>query len=222
MTIYSIYKITNTLNGKVYIGYTENTKKRFKDHLNNAKTVEYVLYQAMRKHGVDYFKFEIIYQSLDGEYLRDTMEAYFIIEYNSYYEYGKGYNMTHGGCLMDETRKINISKKISDQWANDDQSGRVSNIRAAIKEKWKDPEYRKKMMIARQNQWKDAKNNHVIKQFKQKANNYIVISPNGTEYITNNLKDFCKEHGLSQPSKMYYTATGKLVHYKKWKCRKLQ
>lgn len=54
-----IYKITNTINGKMYIGKTEQTiEKRFQQHCSDSQRdgmSNRPLYKAMRKYGVDFF-----------------------------------------------------------------------------------------------------------------------------------------------------------------------
>lgn len=59
-----IYKITNIINGKVYIGQTSfSIEKRFKEHLqdsNKAHTEKRPLYDAIRKYGKDKFIIELI------------------------------------------------------------------------------------------------------------------------------------------------------------------
>ena len=92
-----IYKITNLINGKVYIGQARNIEKRWKEHKNNIKICDQVLYRAMRKHGFENFSFEIL--MLCEEDLLNLMEKYYIEKYNSYIhaENSNGYNMTTGG-----------------------------------------------------------------------------------------------------------------------------
>lgn len=93
--IYSIYKIQNQLNGKCYIGFTQNTKVRFSAHRNRAKNgVVTPLYGAIRKYGVENFTFDVIYQSKDREHALIEMEPKFISEYNGLTE---GYNLSPGG-----------------------------------------------------------------------------------------------------------------------------
>lgn len=97
MIIYSIYKIVNKVNGKVYIGFTSKTNYRFDSHKKvskNSKHSKRTLYKAVKKYGWEKFDFEIIYQSFDGDYCLKIMEPYFISEYNSF---NNGYNMTKGG-----------------------------------------------------------------------------------------------------------------------------
>jgi group I intron endonuclease len=58
-----IYKITNTVNGKIYIGQTiqKNPKMRWYAHCDYVrKGRKSYLYDSMRKHGVDKFQLEII------------------------------------------------------------------------------------------------------------------------------------------------------------------
>lgn len=226
MSIYSIYKITNLVNDKVYIGFTKNTKLRFRQHIRRSKTKDGVLYGAMRKYGIDNFSFETIFQSMDREYLLQEMEPFFIKEYNSFYKNKKGYNMTIGGGghsvpQSNETKeKLSILVKL--QWENEDQSERIRNIGIEVSKKWKEEDYRNKMLEIRRKQWKDPKNSHIIEKIKSKSQKYIVYDPERNEYFVDNLKDFCKEHNLNQSCKMYAVANGKLPHYKKWRCVKVE
>ena len=110
MIIYSIYKATNKINGKVYIGFDSNWPNRQTDHKHNYKTKRFKFYNAIKKYGWDNFEWEIIYQSKDGEYCLNHMESYFIEQYDSF---KNGYNSTIGGegtlgwakFISEETRK---------------------------------------------------------------------------------------------------------------------
>lgn len=97
MFIYSIYRITNLITNKVYIGYTSNPKTRWNKHCRSALTSAYPkrkLYRSVLKHGIEHFTFDVIYQSLNKDHTKHVMENYFITEYNSL---AHGYNMTNGG-----------------------------------------------------------------------------------------------------------------------------
>ena len=91
-----IYKITNTLNGKVYIGQTIKTiQKRFTQHKNNSNKEYFsqiVLYKAFNKYGIENFTCEEV-EEVPNEEL-DEREKYWIEYYNSYFD---GYNSTLGG-----------------------------------------------------------------------------------------------------------------------------
>ena len=94
MKIYSIYKATNTVNGKVYIGFASNFKNRIAVHRSSSNKEDSKFYRAIRKYGFDAFVWEIIYQSLDHEFCLNIMEPFFIREYDSK---NSGYNSTDGG-----------------------------------------------------------------------------------------------------------------------------
>jgi group I intron endonuclease len=91
-----IYKITNLINGKLYIGLSRNTAEhRFKGHLysikGNSKTY---LSKAIRKYGVENFKVETICKCNKIESLK-VLEKYYIKKFKS--KYPNGYNLTDGG-----------------------------------------------------------------------------------------------------------------------------
>ena len=118
-----IYKITNTINGKFYIGQAIDIEERWKSHRRNSlnsksKEYNYPLYRAIRKYGIENFSFEIV-EECSIEELNEK-EIYYIGEFNSYIhaENSQGYNMTLGGegtrghKASKETReKISIATK---------------------------------------------------------------------------------------------------------------
>ena len=92
-----IYKITNLINEKVYIGQSKNIEKRWNRHRTgpfnkNNKAYDTELYRSIRKNGLDKFSFEIIEECSVKE-LNDR-EKYWIKHYDSFYN---GYNYTLGG-----------------------------------------------------------------------------------------------------------------------------
>jgi group I intron endonuclease len=107
--IATIYKITNKINGKVYIGYDSSYPKRIKQHYNASKrNVEGPLYEDIRKYGWNNFTKEAIYHSWNKEYCLNNMENHFIVEYDSVI---CGYNRTLGG---DGT--LNSPRPKSEEW----------------------------------------------------------------------------------------------------------
>lgn len=90
-----IYKATNLITNKVYIGQTIFTlEKRKNVHLKNAKSGQNThFYNAIRKYGTDNFVFEEICQAENRQQLND-LEVYYIQKYNSIDD---GYNMALGG-----------------------------------------------------------------------------------------------------------------------------
>lgn len=97
MKIVGIYKITNTINGKVYIGQTVNYEKRKKNHKNyllNNKHCNSHLQRAFNKYGLNSFKMELIQQCEIDEL--DDLEKFYIKKYDCCDE-KHGYNMMYGG-----------------------------------------------------------------------------------------------------------------------------
>lgn len=119
-----IYKVTNKVNGKVYIGQTRHSLETRKiRHLSCARNgYNTHFYQAIRKYGEDNFKWEILCSCSSKQELKD-LETYFITKYDSIKH---GYNMVDGGDnnIMDIEsvktkhasimRSAEVRKKISD------------------------------------------------------------------------------------------------------------
>lgn len=98
----TIYKITNLINNKVYIGKTSSTvEERLKEHINDSKKErceKRPLYDAMNKYGIDNFIIEIVETDIPDKQINDK-EQYYIKQYNSYvgFDNSNGYNATLGG-----------------------------------------------------------------------------------------------------------------------------
>lgn len=93
-----IYKITNKVNGKIYIGETNRTIPiRWKQHKSRAKdpsNKEY-LYCAMRKYGIENFEIEEIESCSPEE--RFSLETKYILIYNSLIPNGYNYVLSQNG-----------------------------------------------------------------------------------------------------------------------------
>lgn len=100
-----IYKITNKINGKIYIGQTVlSVRRRWTQHTTSAKV--HPLYAAFAKYGLSNFSIEEVCSALDKKYLND-LEKYFISFYSCLSP--NGYNLTTGGdsafSRSEETKK---------------------------------------------------------------------------------------------------------------------
>jgi group I intron endonuclease len=107
-----IYKITNLINGKIYIGQTteDNPEYRIKSHFKKTRSKDLVR-DAAKKYGRDSLKHELIYFAFDlGELNR--AEKFFIQEYKSLVP--NGYNIQLGGNgkgrWSEESKKQNGSR----------------------------------------------------------------------------------------------------------------
>lgn len=113
---FTLYKITNSINKKVYIGITiRPIKTRFQEHIRHSiRKKKYKLHKAMFKYGHENFKIEKICLCKTIEKLSE-LEILFIKKYNSY---KRGYNMTIGGdgvtdWWIGKKHKKSSKKKIS-------------------------------------------------------------------------------------------------------------
>lgn len=94
-----IYKITNMVNEKVYIGSSINFNKRHNEHFNMLKNKTHhssKLQNAFNKYGLNNFKFEIL-ELCDKDMLLER-EQFWLNELNAYKE---GYN-----CSIDVVRPM--------------------------------------------------------------------------------------------------------------------
>lgn len=120
-----IYKITNNINGKIYIGFTSRTVDiRFTEHkkcsryLNKKykddKSKIVYLYRAMNKYGEENFSVEQIYEIQDHED-ESLVEKNFISRYNAQNP-NIGYNISDGGDAPPKSYgESNYMAKLSDE-----------------------------------------------------------------------------------------------------------
>lgn len=76
-----VYKITNEINGKFYVGSTKDLSRRKKDHFRLLKkgiNHSTILQKAVNKYGIDNFKFEILVEC--SESLLFTIEQQLVNE----------------------------------------------------------------------------------------------------------------------------------------------
>lgn len=118
-----IYKITNNINGKCYIGQSLYLKKRIRRHLSyKSHKDNLALYRAFNKYGIDNFSIEFLkiintekYKDIKSEL--DKLEIFYIKKYNSYIS---GYNQTIGGdagiagykFTVEQKRKVSEHQKL--------------------------------------------------------------------------------------------------------------
>ena len=98
-----IYKYTNKITGKSYIGQTNDLHKRFRGHKSeafnpNAPGYNLPFHAAIRKYGIENFTYDVLEEIADGESQEyvDERERYFISYYQSLTTQN-GYNLTTGG-----------------------------------------------------------------------------------------------------------------------------
>jgi group I intron endonuclease len=103
-----VYLVTNLVNGKQYIGQTYRTiKRRWNEHVWDAYRGEAsYFHRAIKKHGKDSFKTEIL-QTCTSKAELDKQEKFYINKLKTLKP--KGYNLALGGSSVMQGRKM--SKK---------------------------------------------------------------------------------------------------------------
>lgn len=95
-----IYKISNSVNDKVYYGQTTMNppEKRWYFHkkAGTADKCPSVIYRAMRLYGIDKFRFDVVHECETKEEL-DSKEIELIKTYNTLVP--NGYNLEEGGAI---------------------------------------------------------------------------------------------------------------------------
>lgn len=92
--ICGVYKITNLLNGKVYIGQSRHVFNRWAQHRHGrGKDHNYYLRNAITQYGIDNFSFEVLEECPINQL--NELERKYITQYNSVKP--NGYNLEMGG-----------------------------------------------------------------------------------------------------------------------------
>lgn len=132
-TVY-IYRVTNTVNGKVYIGQTSQIpKRRWTTHIYDAiNGSDLYFHRAIRKYGEDAFQFEVLLAGLTREEA-NLKECELIAEYGAL-DRDKGYNATFGGIGANHTEeaKAKISAASTEYWADPVNRAAASKARRGL------------------------------------------------------------------------------------------
>lgn len=106
-----IYKITNMLNGKVYIGQTINLNGRYGNHKSGKSSL--FIHGAIRKYGFKNFKLEVIEEVPKKLKVMNDREIYWINHYNSCDpEIGYNYStvgQTNLGHVVTQATRLKLS-----------------------------------------------------------------------------------------------------------------
>ena len=101
-----IYKITNQLNGKIYIGkFVYHHKRNFDNYWGSGVAIQ----AAYEKYGKENFTKEIIEEIESDNSILCEREIYWISKHNSFH--GVGYNMTEGGDGNTDPLQSTIDKQ---------------------------------------------------------------------------------------------------------------
>lgn len=194
---YYIYKHTNLINGKIYIGQTsQDPKKRWGNGISTYQHNEHFL-NAIKKYGWENFSHEILLSNLSKDEMK-YWEKYYIKYYDTQNP-EKGYNIIEGGLespFEELWKKESFRQKMSQQ-QSDLMKKRLENpeikekmrqsvkqyweehsekkielaerSRNMLKEKWKDSEYRDARSTQMKELWQSEHREKLIEQTKINA-----------------------------------------------------
>jgi len=195
----TIYKITNLINKKTYIGQTNNIEKRW--YMHKFLTPKYVnnpMYSDMQKHGIDNFKLKNLCK-VKTRKIAHKKEIIYIKKYNTLYP--NGYNMAIGGKgangykytdeqkkehsdRMKKTYNTKKGKKIQRKKALlQNEPKTKKKIKKRLKILRSDPKYKKMKSIEQKKVWSDPELRKKISEIhKNNPGGRIKVKINGIIY----------------------------------------
>lgn len=197
-----IYKVTNTINEKVYIGQTTQTlhKRRVRHESGSRKkntTIHF--HRALKRHLLENFHWEIL-EYCDNKTQLNDMEYHYIMQFNSY---KKGYNSSLGGegsCgrICTDITKEKMSKANTGRVVSKETKARLSKMCLGVKKSLE----------------------HVRNVARAKSEYWEITYPDGNKEVIKNLSAFCREHNISDRG-MWLVANKYRTHHKGFKCKKV-
>lgn len=200
-----IYKITNNVNNKSYIGYSTDPAKRWKGHINHQGSD--IVFQAIKKYGIDKFSFDIVAEDIVDN------EPKYIKKYNTIAPFG--YNVASGGNMPPNNKGKSLREIIGPGWKKKLEMRRKKQLERGgygpkkHKEETKakiskatsgknNPMYGKKQSTQTKKLISQANKGKLKGERNPKAKKWILISPMGEQHEAHgDLRKKCLELGIS-------------------------
>lgn len=217
-----IYRFTNKVNNKVYIGSSSNIERRYRDHINGTKSCSKRLFRAIQKYGKENFTFEIL-ETCNIENLYEREQVYLDFYYfdNIKIFQSLTYNLNptakgSKGLKWTEEQKIKrklmgldnpmLGKKHSDETKR--------KIALKTKERLKDPT---KNPMYGKNQSKESIEKSLKKMEQTLLKSFYYIDIDGIiKGPFKNVRKFADEN-KHEKSGILKCLSGRIPHYKKLK-----
>jgi len=204
---YTIYKITNNINGKSYTGahITENPND---DYMGSGRLIK----EAIKEYGIENFSKEILYIANTEKEMNDKERE--LIEIGP-----RSYNIALGGRGAG-THNEETKKKMSEAHKGKKKSAETKQkMSEAHKGKKKSAETKQKIGEANKGRVPWIKGKKLSQsQIDKSAKDYIITYLDGHEEKIKNLNRFCRENNLHRGN-LTFVAQGKRKHHKGWKAK---
>lgn len=178
---YIIYKYTSP-SGKIYIGQTNDEKRRKRQHKNDARLGSKCLFhKAIRKYGFDNFKYEVLVNCKTREEV-NSMEVYYINKYKTT-DRIYGYNSTNGGDGVEGFRHSEDAKRRIREF--------IRNRKVSEETRRRMSESNKGKVRSEETRLRISNSKKGDKHPKSKTKEYYATKPT----LRSNFKIICKKQG---------------------------
>jgi group I intron endonuclease len=189
MEKFIVYKITNTINGKMYFGITRTSiKKRWTQHKCNAIRKPYYLYRSIIKYGIEFFTISVVKFCSNEKEMYDLEKRCISQHKTNNRKYG--YNHSTGGEISSIGRTLSVETK-----------SKISNYQKSRKRKPHSEETIKKMREKAKGRkvCRKAIENSAKKRKGKKAHNTkkVILNDN---FIYNSITEASDATGVSVTS----------------------
>lgn len=209
--MYTLYQLTNKINGKFYIGYTSETpQERFKKHVRDSKKCDFKFARALKKYGAENFDIKTLAVvetlnealALEIKIIEDTQAI------------KRGYNSNQGGRGGNTGNYEQVSEKLK-EYINKNPNARkhktkenIEKQKRSFQEFLKTPEgqiykdeRRQRMLGGGPGKIKTEETCKKISEAKKGKASWVklwkLIHPDGTEEIFEGLKEPCEKYHLN-------------------------
>lgn len=125
-----IYKITNNINGKYYIGVTVDPKRRKQQHFSSHRGEVYSIHRAISKYGKENFSFDIIEECLTEDEAYEREAELIADNPGSYNTAGR-----RGGFASEEHRRKVVQQMTNNNPMKTPEA--IAKVSFTMKEKWR-------------------------------------------------------------------------------------
>lgn len=202
-----IYKVTNTVNGKVYVGQTTQTmKERWGQHVRETKIgSQYIFHRAIRKYGAEAFHVEVLCECVSLEEMNRKERKYAWL-HNAMSPHGYTLKAGNGKGAASQELRESISRGLKGR------SSYERAVSASVAKRTGVPlteTHKAKISAGNKGQrkgerlpeatmqaaWAPASRRKIADKL---AGIFFFLSPYGEQTLVINLSRFCREHHLPQ------------------------